>query len=178
MSKKKEDKRKGRKVYSRRKVNEYIEKDNHYVMLIKSKGKEHKSKIDKSDYDLVKDYKWCLNHYGYAVSERSGKENGNIFLHQLIFGKKEGRIIDHINREELDNRRKNLRYATKQTNSMNSKVIGISYRKDTKKWSAMIVIDGKRKFLGCFEEYKDALNTRKEAEKELFLPIIKKVQYE
>lgn len=171
------DKRKGRIVLSRRKVNTYVEQDDSYVMLIESKGVTHEVLIDKDNYDDVKEYKWCLNHYGYAISERSFKENGNLFLHQFIINKKENRIIDHINQNTLDNRISNLRYATKQTNSMNSKVIGVSYRKDTNKWSAMIVVNGKRILLGCFEDYDDAIIARKNAEEKYFAPIIKRVQY-
>lgn len=172
------DKRKGRKVLSRRKVNKFVEQENCYALIVESKGKNFEVIVDKEDYEQIKEYKWCLNTYGYAISERSLKENGNLFLHQLILGKKENKIIDHINQNILDNRKANLRYATKQTNAMNSKVIGISYRKDTNKWSAMIVVNKKRIMLGCYSDYDDALKARINGEDKYFAPIIKEVQNE
>lgn len=72
--------------------------------------------------------------------------------------------VDHINGDRLDNRRCNLRVATYQQNSMNqhrtaissSVYKGVSYRKDTNKFTAYITVNYKKINLGCFRSEQDA----------------------
>jgi len=64
--------------------------------------------------------------------------------------------IDHKNRIRSDNRIDNLRLASSQENTRNSKMrsnnttghTGVSRKGN--KWHATITIDGKKKWLGCF----------------------------
>lgn len=74
-------------------------------------------------------------------------------------------IVDHINRNSLDNRRMNLRIANKSTNAMNSKkrigkltskYKGVSFRKDRNKYRAYITYKQKTFNLGHFTEENDA----------------------
>lgn len=169
------DKRRGRKVYSRRKTNQYALCNEYCVLFVERKGEKFECLIDFEIYEEIKEYRWALNPYGYVCSDTFKKEKGVLFLHQFVLGKKDGFIIDHINQNPLDNRKDNLRYATKQTNSMNSKIKGVSLRKDTNKWSAMIVINKKRISLGCFSSYDEAKKVREKAEEQYFLPIIDSV---
>lgn len=85
-------------------------------------------------------------------------------------------LIDHINRDVGDNRITNLREANKTTNAINSKirkdcasgVKGVSWRGSRNKWRAYISVGGKQKTLGHYEQFKDAVNARKEAEAKYF----------
>jgi len=45
----------------------------------------------------------------------------HIHLSRFVMNAKEGQIVDHINRDRLDNRRKNLRIVNKRQNSLNKK---------------------------------------------------------
>ena len=45
-----------------------------------------------------------------------------------------------------------------------SRVPGVHFSKDTGKWIAYIKISGKRKHLGCFTDFEDAVLARKKAE--------------
>lgn len=81
--------------------------------------------------------------------------------------------IDHINGERSDNRFVNIRSVTAQENARNQKVrsrntsgvMGVkTYRPGM--WRAAIEVDGKRKHLGVFDNFEDAVNARKEAERE------------
>ena len=74
--------------------------------------------IDIEDIDKVKDYKWNLSH-GYAYHSGTTKK---IFMHRLIMNCNDDLVIDHINHDELDNRKSNLRLCTCQQNSMNNKL--------------------------------------------------------
>lgn len=72
-------------------------------------GKQQFTLIDDTDVALIGDRKWAVNHYGYVINRRGGK---NTRLHREILGAKEGDIVDHINRDKLDNRRENLRFVS------------------------------------------------------------------
>jgi hypothetical protein len=81
--------------------------------------------VSKCDINLIMNFKWYLGSSGYPCTY--GTYDGSIkfgncpvSLHQLIFGKLEkGYVIDHINRNKLDNRRDNLRVCTSLQNSYN-----------------------------------------------------------
>jgi len=69
-----------------------------------------------------------------------------------------GMIVDHINRNGLDNRRCNLRIGTIAQNAMNkrgqrnasSRFKGVTWSHHVSKWVASINEGGKRRHLGCF----------------------------
>ena len=69
------------------------------------------SKIDFDDIQYVYKHKWHLTRQGYVGS------SGGILLHSFLFG---GIMIDHVNRDRLDNRRENLRVVDCQRNAGNS----------------------------------------------------------
>lgn len=94
---------------------------------------------------------------------------GNTFkYHNLVwflhYGEWPELEIDHINRDPLDNKIKNLRLATRQQNAANRKMghnnfhkfKGMSYEKDRKKWLARIRVDGVLKNLGRYDNIVDA----------------------
>jgi hypothetical protein len=71
----------------------------------------------------------------------------------------DGKSVDHINGNPLDNRRENLRICTQQENSWNQRkrrtntcgFKGVYWDKGAKKYQAQICKDGKRKYLGLFD---------------------------
>ena len=118
--------------------------------------------VDNKDFIKFVNLKWYLDSTGYA-SKRINKKT--IRLHQFLIGKKQGKIIDHINRNKLDNRRKNLRFVTHQQNQRNRSVKGICWDKSRNKWLASIKLNYKDIYLGRFKYKKDALKARKLGEK-------------
>ncbi len=80
--------------------------------------------------------------------------------------------VDHINRDSLDNRRKNLRLATNVQNGQNrskqrnntSGYKGVSWDKARGRWRAFIQVGGTHKTLGRFDEMHDAVKARRDAE--------------
>jgi hypothetical protein len=129
--------------------------------------------LDKRDTHLLKDYNWSLGSGGYA----SGRVNGKIKkLHHIIMPSKEGFEIDHINRNKLDNRKKNLRYVTHQQNMMNSSkkkdntsgFRGVWWNKRDKKWVSYIKFNNKRKCVGYFSDIEEAARAYKNKAVELF----------
>ncbi len=124
-------------------------------MKINVKG--HTVLVDEDDYDKVIKKNWHMK-LGYP---RTRMGNDHIFMHQFIFGKKDGFMIDHIDRNKLNNQKSNLRYATRQMNFINqnrkrnhSKFRGVclSSRPQKKKWRAYCG----RKHLGYFKTEEEA----------------------
>jgi hypothetical protein len=82
--------------------------------------------------------------------------------------------IDHINHVRTDNRIANLRKATNTENSRNASIganntsgaLGVWFEKRRDKWVAEIKVDRKKKHLGQFDTFEDALAARKAAEME------------
>jgi hypothetical protein len=99
--------------------------------------------------------KWCYNH-GYAFGRLQGE---NIYLHLAILGERPpGMVADHINRNKLDNRRENLRWATKSQNGANavsrsnrSGYRGVHQKRGSKKFQAIITLH-----LGTFDTPEEA----------------------
>ena len=95
-------------------------------------------------------------------------------MHKIITNTDENTIIDHINRDKLDNRKENFRYATKSENRINSKtridnVSGIQgVRFEEGKWRVRISVNGGYKHLGMFDDFEEAIKTRLEAENKYY----------
>ena len=134
--------------------------------------------IDYDDLSKVSMYSWeKSNDYLLAWDSKLHKP---IYLHQLIMGshidRKEGYVVDHINRQKADNRKKKLRIVTYQENSRNrslsscntSGVTGVSFNKKYEKWQATIRIDGKLIMLGMKKDMDEAIQLRKNAETTYF----------
>ncbi len=75
-----------------------------------------KVKLDIEDINLVKNYKWSISS-GYARTTINGK---TIRMHRLLLNPKNNKVIDHINHDCLDNRKKNLREITPNKNKKNN----------------------------------------------------------
>jgi hypothetical protein len=73
----------------------------------------------------------------------------------------DGKVVDHINHNGLDNRRANLRVVSQISNTWNSRqgrrfgssqYKGVSWAKRRSKWVATISTNGKKRFLGHFDD--------------------------
>lgn len=117
--------------------------------------------VDDEDYEWLNQWKWYAQKVQQGFYAARQVNQRTICLHREIFGLKfnDGLIIDHINRNRLDNRRFNLRICTPQENSLNrtprlttSKYNGVSWDKTAKKWRAQITINRKTQNLGRFKQ--------------------------
>lgn len=132
--------------------------------------------VDKRDLSLVNGKKWYalkVKHTFYAaanppmVNRVKGK---TILMHGLILGCKG---VDHKDGNGLNNRRENLRPATKSQNAVNSKrreatspYRGVVWDRHRQKWAAYIRVNGKSRNLGRYETEIEAANAyRQEAVK-------------
>jgi len=122
---------------------------------------------------------YIISHNWYKISTGySGTiDNGEKLLaHRVITNAKKGEIVDHINRNKIDNTISNLRVTTISMNIFNSKlnisnksgITGVYFSKDKHSWIANIGYNGKTKYLGCFTDKNDAINARRMAELKYF----------
>lgn len=78
-------------------------------------------------------------------------------LNDIVGKKNNDDCIDHINNTPLDNRVANLRITTHQGNQQNRpKAKGYTWCKRTKKWNALIGLNGKKHFLGYYDTEEEA----------------------
>lgn len=80
-------------------------------------------KFDKQDLNLVRQYYWnvCSSNgiYLRTTVTIDKKKLKVLWLHRLLMGNPENKIVDHINGDSLDNRRCNLRLVDTQINAWN-----------------------------------------------------------
>ncbi len=105
--------------------------------------------VDPDDYKRLSKYKWYamkgLNTFYAArcVWDGINKKRHTIKMHREIINPPYPLVVDHINRNGLDNRKANLRPATPAQNSLNkpyikpktspSKYKGVTWHKSRKK---------------------------------------------
>lgn len=78
--------------------------------------------VDDEDYDYLNRWKWGQNSSGYARRTiYVNKKYKTLLMHRFIINAPEGKEVDHINGNKLDNRRENLRLVSRIQNSQNKK---------------------------------------------------------
>lgn len=142
--------------------------------------------LTQSDLHLLLNYdkdtgafEWKKKRRGVKTGTGLGTDNGFGYLRITVLGKSyyAHRLawfyvygewpdqIDHINGVKSDNKIKNLRSVNVQQNAQNklkaqknsdSQVLGVSWHKKAKKWQAHICVYKERKYLGLFDDVKDA----------------------
>ncbi len=136
--------------------------------------------VDDIDYERLK----SLNSMIWSIVKKRGKIyfsknfcKKRIELHRWIMGEPEGKYIDHIDGNTLDNTRKNLRICSNATNLRNANHLrpnntsgfaGVWLNKRENKWEAEIKVNYKKVWLGKFSDIKDAIKARKKAEIKYF----------
>ena len=120
--------------------------------------------IDASDLHLVEGRNWCATRMGNIVYGVTKINRASVLLHAAIMGKRPGFQVDHIDGDGLNNRRSNLRFASKAQNQWNraipsnnkSGIKGASWCSTNKKWRAAITVSGKYIGLGYFQSPEEA----------------------
>lgn len=137
--------------------------------------------IDEGDFELVSKHKWFYRKSGrtngkngyaetaiynkekYLIAKKEGhhRYNDSLFMHNLIMQPPKGMVVDHIDRNGLNNCRENLRVVTHSENYHNypkkkgrSIFKGVHYferLKNTKPWQSGTTVNGKSVYWGTFK---------------------------
>ena len=133
--------------------------------------------FDLEDYDKIKDYCWAevavnYNRNFHTLQTPNPKRKGShLSMHQVLGFANH----DHIDRNEFNNRKSNLRPCTRSQNQMNrslrsdsqSGITGVSPIK-TGGWEAGLKVEGEWKLRKRFKNKDDAIRARLQAEQEYF----------
>lgn len=131
--------------------------------------------IDAEDVERVAGRNWsaAIRANGRVYAMRVEREKA-ILLHRFLISPPAGMDIDHANGDALDNRKSNLRVATRSENNANARL-----RKDNaagfkgvickgRKWRAEIAYYGTRCYIGAFNSPEEAHSAYVAASKELY----------
>lgn len=136
--------------------------------------------VDAEDYERVNQYRWTVyksRSTFYATSSQP-KLNGNKStpMHRFIMRARSGRLVDHANRNGLDNRKSNLRFCLPSENSINSpskkrkncssRFKGVWWREPS--WCAGISSGDKTIHLGSHAKERDAAKAYNKKALELY----------
>ena len=88
------------------------------IYLSGKNGKGKYALVDEEDFPKLSKYKWYLYHTGYAYS-RPKPDLPSWSMHRVVMGSPEGKVVDHLSHDTLDNRKSNLRVCTQMENQQN-----------------------------------------------------------
>lgn len=122
--------------------------------------------VDPDDYPRLAKCKWhaTKGRSTYYAQRKvwDGKKEFTIRMHRQVLNVPESLLVDHINRNGLDNRIANLRPAAHWQNVCNSpksertksrsKYRGLTWHKGKNKWHVRIRMRGQTKSLGYFDD--------------------------
>lgn len=145
-------------------------------MEIKLNTKNHglvKIQIDSDDYARLKadgllEGLWVSKKGQHLYVQNRAKK----YLHRLIMNPEKGQVVDHINRDTLNNRKENLnntsigdnvRNQRRQSNKTGKTGVSI-YPEDPSRFIVRIKEGGKYLHLGIFDDLDKAIKARQEAE--------------
>jgi len=123
--------------------------------------------VDAKNHEALSQYKWSVHDAGkgktqYAVRGSKGRK---LFMHREIMKPPPGLVVDHINRNGLDNREANLRNCTRLQNLQNrywhagrSQYRGVCPQGD--KWMATVGYNGATIYVGLFDDEIEAAKAR------------------
>lgn len=119
----------------------------------------HQTFVDDDIFEKYGKYRWYYSEQGYAIfGEKRDGIKAYCKLHRLILDAPAGLLVDHEDRDRLNNIRKNLRLVNMQGNVHNQKkrwgtinnYKGTQYVKNVRSWQARCRMNGNDFFLGYY----------------------------
>ncbi len=152
---------------------ESIVDEGDYLRYVCKNG--HSFLFDVADLDTVLQHCWYISSTGYVCTRLQGSRRV-VELSRMLLGASTDLFIDHIDSDTLNNRRENLRLATKAENTYNlslrsnntSGYKGVSYITSAGKFCASITRNNITTRLGYFVEPEEAARAYDRAARFLF----------
>jgi hypothetical protein len=133
------------------------------VIDIESDKEVARAFIDAEDAYRAAQYRWGLDKHSYLYTGIGCKMVG---LHRFLLNLEVGdsKIVDHIDRNPLNNTKVNLRLCSGAQNQGNRKINknntsgyrGVSWEKTNQKWKACVYKNNKQIWLGLFDSKEKA----------------------
>lgn len=146
--------------------NTYVIYDDHAEIILRDSHSNEVGRaiIDLDDVEKCKPYKWHIRKGNYVVATiPSGSKSSTekVHLHWLISNYNGGTfVVDHINRDPLDNRKCNLRIVSQQVNATNNGSTGV-IRVPSGRYQAHVMRHYKNIYIGTYDTYEEAVTARK-----------------
>lgn len=128
--------------------------------------------VDAADFERLVAFKWHVTPRSRKVQAQYARRRDpltgkHIWMHREVIGAPVGVVVDHINRNSLDNRRQNLRLCTARENGINRTSSGraghgfrgvkrVNEPGHSVRYAAMITSRGKRLERGYFKTPREA----------------------
>ena len=112
--------------------------------------------VDADDFERLSGLCWHVGAGGYVMTWLAGRRKE--YMHRIVLNTPAGFATDHINRDQLDNRKANLRTCAQQQNTFNQRgsssnasgFKGVSWKADICKWRARIMVNRREISLGAY----------------------------
>ncbi|WP_342025743.1 HNH endonuclease [Cytobacillus pseudoceanisediminis] len=154
------------------------------IFIRRRNGDVFNTFIDTVDLDKAQSFpgSWYVNYNqktkSYYVMGNYKKENGKtslIGLHRFLMNPPDDMVVDHYDRNTLNNKRKNLRVVTVEQNNQNTSLQknnkagarGVFWCKSKNKYRAYVKHRGKYHYFGYFTSVKDAAIAAENGRKKL-----------
>jgi hypothetical protein len=149
------------------------------IALRGEKGAGVYALVDDEDFDRLVEFAWYYHSAGYAV--RNYVSNGkrkSVLMHREVMNAPKDMLVDHRDRNRLNNTKENLRVTTHDKNQMNrvgskyrtadcaSKYKGVHFNGIS--WVARIKLDGEQQTIGHYATEDEAGKAYDEKAIELF----------
>ena len=117
----------------------------------------HVAIVDPEDFERFGKLNWCALIDFKTGNVYAARDSKTTLLHRAILDAPKGMLVDHINRNTLDCRRSNLRFATRQQNLLNrrfnrvaaSGFIGVQKRGS--RYQGAVMLSGRKHFTTTFD---------------------------
>lgn len=146
--------------------NDYIYHNDYAEIILRNKKCEDVGHaiIDLDDVEKCQKYKWHISHSKYVIAtipNGTKSSNEKMHLHRLITGYNGTEfVVDHINRNPLDNRKCNLRVVTQQINATNNKFSGVKMV-PSGRYQANATRHYRPIYIGTYDTYDEAIEARR-----------------
>ena len=161
-------------------MNKVEYKNDYVVIYVDYKNEQYECLVDIDDYEnkikpldtKIFMYKTKYCYFSLCTKEKPRKK---IKLHRYLTNCPDELVVDHINRNPLDNRKRNLRCVNQIINFQNttcanrskSKVKGVDWHVKRQRWRVLVQVNKKRHFVGWFKDFEECCKATQEKRKKL-----------
>lgn len=155
------------KERTKRDMNLYVIHDDYAEILFEDQENNiiGSTYIDLEDVNKCKEHKWMITEVmGNTQYVKAIIDNKNTSLHRFVLNYNGDNVVDHINRNGLDNRKNNLRIVSNSENCVNSKTRSATGEKNiyykNNKYQVQVIRNYKSVYIETFDTIQEAIIAR------------------